>query len=123
MVKNELNNTGFSLVELIIVIAIMAILSAALAPQLMKYIEKSRISTDAQTCQSIKTCVQSFLHEMFLLFIIQHKYLKSQLILYLFFKISQFSLNLLDNSTVVFTVIHKFVKTIFIVKFVSNSHL
>ena len=61
MVKNELNNTGFSLVELIIVIAIMAILSAALAPQLMKYIEKSRISTDAQTCQSIKTCVNTSL--------------------------------------------------------------
>lgn len=36
------SNKGFSLVELIIVIAIMAVLAAALAPQLIKYIEKSR---------------------------------------------------------------------------------
>ena len=40
------NNKGFSLVELIIVIAIMAILVGVLAPQYMKYVEKSRISAD-----------------------------------------------------------------------------
>lgn len=34
------NNKGFSLVELIIVIAIMAILAGALAPALIKYIAK-----------------------------------------------------------------------------------
>lgn len=39
------SNKGFSLVELIIVIAIMAILAAALAPALLKYINKSRLST------------------------------------------------------------------------------
>ena len=38
----RINNEGFSLVELIIVIAIMAILAAALAPQLIKYIDNSR---------------------------------------------------------------------------------
>lgn len=57
MKKVRTNNEGFSLVELIIVIAIMAILSAALAPQLIKYIDKSRKSTDVNTGQSIATAV------------------------------------------------------------------
>lgn len=61
MRKERMNNKGFSLVELIIVIAIMAILAAALAPQLMKYIEKSRVSTDASTCTSIESCVNAAL--------------------------------------------------------------
>ena len=51
-----MNNKGFSLVELIIVIAIMAILAAALAPQLIKYLEESRISTDNSACDTIKSC-------------------------------------------------------------------
>ncbi|MCR5610090.1 MAG: prepilin-type N-terminal cleavage/methylation domain-containing protein [Lachnospiraceae bacterium] len=59
----KLDNKGFSLVELIIVIAIMAILAAALAPQLMKYIEKSRVSTDKQTCDSIKSCINTAVAE------------------------------------------------------------
>lgn len=52
----KMNNKGFSLVELIIVIAIMAILAAALAPQLIKYLEESRESTDQQACDTIKSC-------------------------------------------------------------------
>ncbi|MBE5936160.1 MAG: prepilin-type N-terminal cleavage/methylation domain-containing protein [Lachnospiraceae bacterium] len=51
------NNKGFSLVELIIVIAIMAIMSAILVPQIMKYMDKSRVSTDLSTCKSIESCV------------------------------------------------------------------
>lgn len=57
MKKVKINNEGFSLVELIIVIAIMAILAAALAPQLIKYIDNSRKSTDVSTGQSIATAV------------------------------------------------------------------
>ena len=42
----KMNNKGFSLVELIIVIAIMAILIAVLAPQYLRYVEKSRLQAD-----------------------------------------------------------------------------
>lgn len=52
-------NKGFSMVELIIVIAIMAILAAALAPSLIKYINKSRLSTDIQTGTSIVSSVNA----------------------------------------------------------------
>ena len=54
-------NKGFSMVELIIVIAIMAILAGALAPALIKYINKSRISTDIQTGQTIATAITTAL--------------------------------------------------------------
>ena len=58
---NKINNTGFSLVEIIVVIAIMAIITAAGAPQLMKTIEKRRKSTDIQICKTIETCVNTAL--------------------------------------------------------------
>ena len=41
-----LDSKGFSLVELIIVIAVMVILAGGLEPALIKYIEKSRKSKD-----------------------------------------------------------------------------
>lgn len=49
MKKENMNNKGFSLVELIIVIAIMAILIVVLAPQYLKYVEKSREASDQTT--------------------------------------------------------------------------
>jgi len=52
------NNKGFSLVELIIVIAIMAALVAILAPQYLKYVEKSRVSADQTTLDNLMTAVQ-----------------------------------------------------------------
>ncbi len=55
--QKSLNNKGFSLVELIIVIAIMAILVGVLAPQLMKYVERSRQSKDIQSVDAVHTAV------------------------------------------------------------------
>ena len=48
------DNKGFSLVELIIVIAIMAVLVGVLAPQFIKYVEQSRRSRDIQTAQELR---------------------------------------------------------------------
>lgn len=55
----KMNNKGFSMVELIIVIAIMAILAGALAPTLIKYVNKSRMSSDVSNAQTIAGAVQT----------------------------------------------------------------
>jgi prepilin-type N-terminal cleavage/methylation domain-containing protein len=51
------SNKGFSLVELIIVIAIMAILVGVMAPQLIKYIEKSKVSADTQAADAVHSAI------------------------------------------------------------------
>ena len=57
--KKQKNNKGFSLVELIVVIAIMAVLVGVLAPQFIKYVEKSRQSTDMQSVTALKNAVEA----------------------------------------------------------------
>ena len=54
-----MKNKGFSLVELIIVIAIMAILAAAIAPALIRYIDKSRRADDVTAAGTVLTGVQT----------------------------------------------------------------
>ena len=55
------NNKGFSLVELIVVVLIMGIIAVALAPQVMKWVENSKINTDVNNCATLKSSVQTAL--------------------------------------------------------------
>ena len=57
--QKSIGNKGFSLVELIIVIAIMAILIGVMAPQLMKYVERSRVSADVQVLDTVRTALMT----------------------------------------------------------------
>lgn len=57
------NNKGFSLIELIIAIAILIILTGMLAPQFMKYIEKSREAKDMQAMDTVYSSVQGALSD------------------------------------------------------------
>lgn len=54
----KLNNKGFSLVELIVVIAIMAILAVTLAPRLVQYVERSREASDQEAINTIRTAIE-----------------------------------------------------------------
>ena len=54
----KMNNKGFSLVELIVVIAIMAILAVTLAPRLTQYVEKSRKASDQEAVNTIFTAAK-----------------------------------------------------------------
>lgn len=56
--KKKMDNKGFSLVELIIVIAIMVVLVAVLAPQYLKYVERSRVSADTATANEFIDSMQ-----------------------------------------------------------------
>ena len=51
------NSKGFSLIELIIVIAIMAILVGVMAPLLIHYIEKTNVSSDYQLADTVCTAI------------------------------------------------------------------
>ena len=47
------DNNGFSLVELIIVIAIMAVLVGLMAPQYLKYVDNSKVAADVANCEEL----------------------------------------------------------------------
>lgn len=53
MKKATKNNKGFSLVELIVVVLIMAVIAVALAPQVTKWINRSKQATDRSNYESL----------------------------------------------------------------------
>lgn len=57
--KVKKNNKGFTLVELIIVIAIIAMLVAVLAPNYVKYVDRSRWSSDRNDCETLLSEVKT----------------------------------------------------------------
>lgn len=52
------NNKGFSLVELIVVIAIMAVLMVVLAPAMLRYVEKTRIQKDESAVSEVANAAE-----------------------------------------------------------------
>ena len=56
--RKENANKGFSLVELIVVVAIMAVLIGVLAPQYLRYVEKTRLQKDNSAIAEIANAMK-----------------------------------------------------------------
>lgn len=52
------DNKGFSLVELIVVVAIMAVLMVVLAPAMLRYVEKTRIQKDDSAASEVANALE-----------------------------------------------------------------
>ena len=59
MKEMKKNNKGFSMIEIIIVIAIMAILIAALGPVYSRYLDKAKFTSDRDLAGKLKTAIET----------------------------------------------------------------
>ena len=55
--KLKKSNAGFTLVELIVVIAILGVLAAVLVPQYIQYVDKAKISADKNACATVEQAI------------------------------------------------------------------
>lgn len=56
-------NKGFSLIELIVVVAIMAVLMTILAPNLIRYVDKARRQTELSNARTMLRCIERLAYE------------------------------------------------------------
>ncbi len=54
------NNKGFTLIEMVVVLAVIAILAAILAPSLTRYIESARVQRAENDCKVIASAIAVF---------------------------------------------------------------
>ena len=57
--KNKSTNGGFSLIELLVVVAIMAVLVGVIAPTYISYMHKARVAADWANLRSYYTVIQA----------------------------------------------------------------
>ena len=63
MLRSDRRNAGFSLVELVIAVSILVMMTGALSPALVRYIEKGRERRDAQSVETVYSALTGAMYD------------------------------------------------------------